>query len=175
MKLIFRIKELLPLLIILYTACASEEFCAEPTESQAIIKFYTRVGLILNDTSVTNFSARGMIDYDSLLYDSANVSSISLPFSSSSNSSSFILAFSIPDTLFVSDSGSIDTIPFAYYEYDTISFHYSNNLIFISQACGFTYHFHVDSFKSTRNIIDTILTSSGTVTTEEYENFKVLL
>ena len=204
MKLITSKNTVIILIISLFIACTTDEFCAEPTESLARLKFYSRVGSLLNDTTVPGFSVTGIIDYDSLLYDSVNTKSIDLPFSASANSSSFIMSFSIPDTLYVSDTIHtntllasiniktwthnnqkrvlepvdtivIDTIPNPYYLYDTISFFYSPVLYFISQACGFTYHYRVDSVQSTNNVIDTILINSDLITTKGNENFKVLL
>jgi hypothetical protein len=156
----------------LIISCSADDFCEEPIESTAFLSFYTHVGGILNDTSVTGFSVTGLIDYDSLLYDSVSTSSFELPFSASSNSSSFILSFSIPDTLFLTDT--TDTILW-HSEFDTISFSYSPELYFISQPCGFTYHYMVDCVRYSKNIIDTITISSGLVTTKENENCKVLL
>ncbi len=184
-------------------ACATDDFCAEPTESVASLKFYSRVGRILSDTTVKGFSAMGINEYDSLLYDSIDISGFYLPLSASDTFCSFLLTFSIPDTLFITDtidtdtlkftstgmimtqyrltqlsnladSIIIDTIPFYYYKYDTITFNYSPVLFFISQSCGFTYQYEVGSVQSTNNVIDTILISSGTITTNGNENFKVL-
>lgn len=185
-------------------ACSKDEFCAEPTESLAYLRFYSKVGRLLTDTSVIGFTVTGIIDYDSLLYDSVNTSTFKLPLSAARTSSSFIMSFSIPDTLIVTDtidtdtlltatalkklnhSGQlnnasqtdtvvIDTTIFYYYKYDTISIYYLPVLYFISQSCGFTYHYQVDSVQSTKNVIDTIITNSGLITTKDNENFKVLL
>ena len=191
------------LFISMVIACTADEFCAEPTESVATLKFYSRVGRILSDTTVKGFSAIGINASDSLLYDSVDISAINLPFSASDTSVAFLLTFSIPDTLFVTDtidtdtlknipvgkmiaqhmrtgkssladSIIVDTIPFYYYKYDTISFNYSPVLFFISQSCGYTYQYDVGSVHSTNNVIDTILISSGTITTNGNENFKIL-
>lgn len=75
----------------------------------------------------------------------------------------------------LTDSVIIDTIPYYYYEYDTISFYYLPVLYFISQSCGFTYHYQVDSVEFTNTIIDTVLINSDLITTKGNENFKVLL
>lgn len=195
---------LILLLFSLFIACSDDEFCAEPTESLAVLKFYSSNGINLNDTTVLGFSAIGINVYDSLLYDSINTGSFKLPYSATETSSSFILSFSIPDTLFLtdtidtdsllntaiersivqngmsrsmvlSDSVIIDTIPYYYYKYDTISFYYLPVLHFISQSCGFTYHYQIESVQSTKNIIDTILINSDLITTKGNENFKVLL
>lgn len=195
---------LVTLVISLFITCTTDEFCAEPTESVANLKFYSRVGRLLNDTNVVGFSVSGIIEYDSLLYDSVSTNSIKLPFSASKTLSSFIFAFSIPDTLFIPDtinndneiiasmndilaqnnpiiksdlldSITTDTIPYYYYMYDTVSFFYSHELYFISQSCGFTYHYKIDSLQSTNNVIDSIIINSGLITTSGNENFKVLL
>lgn len=192
------------LIIASFFACSTDEFCAEPTESLANLKFYSRLGRLLNDTTVLGFSAAGIFNPDSLLYDSVNTGSFDLPLSPSASSSVFVFSFSIPDTLYLTDtihtesqvlptewrdrmqlapseamlpadSVIIDTIPYFYYKYDTVSFYYSKELYFISQSCGFTYHYLIDSVASTKNVIDTIVTNTGTITTSGNEDFKILL
>lgn len=198
-----RRKILISLIISTLIGCTTSDFCSEPTESVATLKFYSRVGRILSDTTVKGFSAMGMNTSDSLLYDSIDVSAFYLPLSASDTSCSFLLTFSIPDTLFITDtidtdtltnnpagrintqyrlttksnhadSIIVDTIPFYYYKYDTITLNYSPVLFYISQSCGFTYHYNVGSIQATGNVIDTILITSGTINTNGNENFKVL-
>ena len=154
----------------LIITCSKDEFCAEPTESTALCNFYTRSGSLLSDTTIHGFSVTGIVDYDSLLYDSASLRAFNLPFSARSDSCFFIMSFIIHDTLYVPD-----TVPIYYYEYDTLSFFYSPVLYYISKSCGFTYHYQVDSVETTNNIIDTIMINSGLITTKENENFKILL
>jgi hypothetical protein len=185
-------------------ACSTDEFCAEPTEALANLRFYNRVGRILHDTTVLGFSVSGLNISDSLLYDSVSASSFKLPFSATSQSISFILTFSIPDTLYLidtvetgnqitkrfqenmiktlaiskfalADSITIDTIPYFYYAYDTLSFFYTQLLQFISQSCGYIYNYQVDSVHSTTHVIDTVIINSANITTKGNENFKVLL
>jgi hypothetical protein len=133
-----------------------------------------------------------------------NTSTFELPLSASATSSSFILSFAIPDTVITTDTINTDTLEAAtvliksnnigfspetgladsvvidttivyFYKFDTVSITYSPVLFFISQSCGFTYHYQVEDVHSTRNVIDTIIINSDLITTEDNENFKVLL
>ena len=203
MRIVSRINVLILLIISTLSGCTTEEYCAEPTDSVATLKFYSRVGRILSDTTVKGFSAMGLNTNDSLIYDSVDISAFQLPLSAADTICSFVLTFSIPDTLFIADTITtdmmkyntannglipsrfsqhqnladsiiIDTIPFYYYKYDTISLHYSPVLYFISQPCGFIYNYNVATIQSTTNVIDTILINSGSITTSGNENFKVL-
>lgn len=49
---------------------------------------------------------------------------------------------------------------------DTINFFYTRNLHFISNACGYTYFFHVDRVTTTRNAIDSAILVKADVSTD---------
>ncbi len=40
--------------------------------------------------------------------------------------------------------------------FDTLTFHYNRKLLFLSNACGFTYHFSLREVRSTRHQVDSV-------------------
>jgi hypothetical protein len=49
-------------------------------------------------------------------------------------------------------------------EFDTLSFYYQRDLQFISNACGFTYFYTLDSVHTTHNNIDSLFITNTSVT-----------
>lgn len=66
-----------------------------------------------------------------------------------------------PDTTFCQWSFTTDSFK---HDSDVISFYYRRHLQFISNACGFTYFFDLDSVRSTHSIIDSIRILNTSVT-----------
>ncbi|MEO6833595.1 MAG: DUF6452 family protein [Chitinophagaceae bacterium] len=58
---------------------------------------------------------------------------------------------------------------------DTLSFYYQRQLHFLSNACGYTYFYHLDSVASTRNAIDSIRLEAADITNDaNVENLKLI-
>ncbi|MBS1643694.1 MAG: hypothetical protein JST36_01525 [Bacteroidetes bacterium] len=58
---------------------------------------------------------------------------------------------------------------------DTLSFYYQRQLHFLSNACGYTYFYHLDSIQSTRNAIDSIRLEAADVTNDaNVEHLKII-
>lgn len=68
------------------------------------------------------------------------------------------------------DKASISYIMFPNYELtsarDTLTVYYKSNLFFISNDCGFTYNYEIDSAVTTNNLIDSIHVAEKLVTTD---------
>ncbi len=52
------------------------------------------------------------------------------------------------------------------FEADTITIFYQASLHFISNACGYTYYYHIDSVTGTRNVLDSVFILNDAVTNE---------
>lgn len=74
--------------------------------------------------------------------------------------SSFTVSLS-PDTTFCRWQFTTDSF---LYQPDTISFYYRRHLQFLSNACGFTYFYDIDSVKTTHFIIDSVHILNTSVT-----------
>ncbi len=72
----------------------------------------------------------------------------------------FTLSLS-PDSTVCKWSFTADT---ATNKFDTITFYYQKSLKFLSNACGYTYFYNIDSVQSTHNIIDSIHILNASVT-----------
>ena len=77
-----------------------------------------------------------------------------------SKRSSFTLSLS-PDSNICRWTFTTDTLNS---DFDTITFYYQRNRQFLSNACGFTYFYTIDSVLSTRHIIDSLHITNNTVT-----------
>lgn len=52
------------------------------------------------------------------------------------------------------------------FDADTITIYYKPSLHFISNACGYTYYYHIDSVNGTRNVLDSVFILNDAVTNE---------
>lgn len=52
------------------------------------------------------------------------------------------------------------------FEADTITIYYKPSLHFISNACGYTYYYRIDSVNGTRNVLDSVFILNDAVTNE---------
>ena len=58
---------------------------------------------------------------------------------------------------------------------DTLSFFYQKQLHFLSNACGYSYFYHVDSVRSTKNAIDSLRLEATDVTNDaSVEHLKII-
>lgn len=58
---------------------------------------------------------------------------------------------------------------------DTLSFYYQRQLHFLSNACGYTYFYHLDSVSTTRNAIDSVRLEAADITNNaNVENVKLI-
>jgi hypothetical protein len=121
--------------ILLYSSCKRE--CDYVPVSVLSVRFYT----IANNNEVTT-SIDSLLAYpvgieDSILYDwSKNVNAIRLPLAPHWDHSSFVLRLN---------------------EFtDTVQLFYQRQLYFVSEECGFSMNFKIDSIFSTYNKIDSV-------------------
>ena len=77
--------------------------------------------------------------------------------------SSFAISLS-PDTTFSQWLFSSDTLLYAAKIIDTVSFYYTRQLQFLSNACGYTYFYTLDSVLTTHFIIDSLHITNTSVT-----------
>ena len=80
--------------------------------------------------------------------------------------STFSLSLS-PDSTICSWILTSDSLVHAYqYNYDTLTFFYQRNLKFLSNACGFTYFYTLDSVHTSHHIIDSVHLLNPSVTND---------
>lgn len=58
---------------------------------------------------------------------------------------------------------------------DTLTFYYQRQLHFLSNACGYTHYYYIDSVKTTRNAIDSVQIERADITNDaNVENLKII-
>lgn len=57
---------------------------------------------------------------------------------------------------------------------DTLYVHFGRKLQMISEACGFTYYYTLETIEHTRHVITNIIISDAEITTRDDENVKIL-
>jgi hypothetical protein len=159
------------------------------------LKFYALHSGSAADTTVYRLTVTGFPPPDSNEYihrNKSKVSTFQLPMDHTEDMSTFILTFTIPDsihttlpvidTTYVNDTMHIDTttrdtiiVEFPTFN-DTISFIYRRDLHLIDPECGFGYNFRLNSIiHTTQSIIKFIEIIDSTVTSEDHENIKLYL
>ena len=63
----------------------------------------------------------------------------------------------------------------AFANQDTLTFYYQRQLYFLSNACGYTYYYFIDSVRTTRNAIDSVRLNRSDITNDaNVENLKII-
>jgi len=105
---------------------------------------------------------------DTLFSDTALLSAVFIPLTNASTTDSFI--YSQASVFVISLSPVTDTCRWAFATdttnnvYDTLTFYYKRNLQFLSNACGYTYFYNLDSVHTTHRNIDSFHITNTSVT-----------
>lgn len=185
-------------LLLALISCTTES-CIEATLSRVNINFYQLVNEKEEDTTLQNLSVNTLPAQDSILYDSLNLKTVSLPLSQLAESSGFVFTFSMPDTSYIEDTivlidridstlladmqWQVDTFwrdsifPVEVVEFyplnDTLIFHYKSELGMITDECGFTHTYTLTEIEHTNNTIINIIISDAEITNRDAENIKI--
>ena len=143
---------LLAYLVIPVIQSCTPESCYENTISQVKAGFYqtgTGAGI-----TVDSLSLYGLEMASSLIHDkSANLTGVNFPLDPSAASCSLVFI--------------INGIT------DTVTLNYSSFPHLISKECGYSMFHTLESYTSTRNLIDTILISNRNITIPNEENIRI--
>lgn len=139
------------LAVVCFCACNQErDPCLQPTTSLMRIGCYkiADTGTAVLDTLLPNINlyadSNGYYKY--WYYGLNGVSKLSLLLSSTTDSNTWYLQ---PDS-------AVNIL-------DTLKFHYTRSLQFISNGCGYTYFFHLNKVISTHHLIDSIQVTNSEV------------
>lgn len=136
-------------------SCDDSE-CSESVDTIMLVNFYDKTKFTLHNDTLAVWGLQN----DSLLQDTTNnLNSLKLPLRMVDTGTTFIFDFVHPRDSF--------------YVTDTIEFMHTNNVHFISEACGCAMFFVLDSIKYTRNYIDSIAINQHEITNELIENIQV--
>lgn len=151
-------KLLIPILalVLLATSACEEKECDQTFNHQAGVGLYTIQDSLAVDSLPSNITIYGAARQDSLLYDSASVSSLLLPLDPSRNHSRFIL--------------KINALA------DTLELHYTREQKFVSHNCGFTTEFTLEEASATFHHFDSLEIVKYTINpNEQEENIRLYL
>jgi hypothetical protein len=128
------------------------EACFEETSS------FVKASFFINETGKNQapetLTLYGIGKEDSTIYyRSINVQPALFPLNAEAPACSFVIII----------NGITDTINFAYTSYPQM----------ISKECGYTFHHILDSYTSTKHIIDTIIIRNRSITTVNEENIRI--
>ena len=121
-------------------------------------------------TATLNISTQHLISpTDSAFVDTALPSAVFIPLTTAANKTATIYPQQVSFTISLSPDSNICRWAFTPdtpgYAFDTLTFYYQKNLQFISNACGFTYFYNIDSVHFTKNLfIDSIHILNASVT-----------
>lgn len=133
----------------IFTSCVGDT-CIEETEAFMFTTFYE--GSTAKAPKKLSLSGIGVTAEP--LYDKeTSVKSAKIPLNPSTNSCSY--------TMIINDST------------ETITINYNPELEIISQACGYSYFFDIQSVSSTNSIIDSIIVQNNKVTNTNAENIRI--
>ncbi len=136
-------------------SCTEEEVCDQKVRSVLYAKFKKVHAGAEEDTTLNNVTLYGLGN-ENMIYDSTNnLSQIGMLLNPELNVSSFII--------------KLDSI------YDTMSFYYQHELIFISYPCGFSAIFTIDSSICTTNKIDSLILTDPIIDPESEETYNIFL
>lgn len=130
-----------------------EKTCDEKTDALLQIGFYKNSNNKVILTSIDSLTIYGINVADSNLYDKKNISTIFLPLNQNNDICSFV--FNSNDTL------------------DTLTFHYSHDIRFISKECGFASVFNINNIDFTKNKLDSIYIVNRNIDNEYEENLRI--
>ncbi len=130
-----------------------ENTCDEKTKALLQIGFYKNSNKKVVLTSIDSLTVYGMNAMDSTLYDNKNLATLFLPLNQNNDKCSFV--FNSNDTL------------------DTLTFHYSHNIRFISKECGFASIFNITNIDFTKNKFDSISIINRNIDTENEEDLRI--
>lgn len=117
--------------LLLFSSCATEEVCNDDNQSYLVIKFKTRWDdNSIHDTLMPGMSIYGIREgkFDSLLYDSLDVTRVELALDPNNEMSHFVL------------SDEMDR--------DTLILSHSSEVYLINYTCGFASRFTLEQFSS---------------------------
>ncbi len=143
-------------LMLLATYACEEQDCDRTFNHQAGVGLYTIQDSVAVDSLPPNITIYGTTRPDSLLYDSASVSSLLLPLDPSRNHSRFIV--------------KINALA------DTLDLHYNREQKFVSHNCGFTTEFTLEEAQTTFHHFDSVRIVKHTINpNEQEENIRLYL
>ncbi len=134
--------------LLLIVSCSTQDVCDDNIQAELVARFKTNGTGIISDSVISGVTMYGIREGqpDSLLLDSMTLSRIVLPLDSNSDFSRFILNI--------------------FEQTDTLQIDHSNELHFISYACGFATIFTVDSFRYSNLMIKAIEITNEVIDTE---------
>ncbi len=149
-------KRLLPILLILICACAllpagcSNTSCYDNSSSIPLVQFRdsgTDKAVTLNGIGIHGVGALG----DSiLLAQNKSASQVYLPMRSTATATSWCLTYATDEEVT-----------------DTVTFHYTSEPFFASEACGAMYRYHITQVYNTFNFLDSVVVLDSLITNED--------
>jgi hypothetical protein len=136
----------LPLsLLLLFTSCATQEFCDDDNQSYLIAQFRTKEDGEERDTIMGGMTIYGIREGkpDSLLYDSTSMSKAQLPLDPNNDITSFVFSNTI--------------------QKDTLVLTHSSEIYLISQDCGFASRFSLVEYTASGNWLKEIVLRNGEI------------
>lgn len=161
----YRILLMILCFISFFSACEKEgPDCLQPNQvllrvsfkAKAIDRLDTLIDSVLVDTTI--------IRYKDTFFNSPIMISIDMPqnvISFGSPNSNFLGIPLNPDSNRISYALQYDTTK---NEFDTLTYFYHSSVHFISNACGFTHYYQLDSLQTTHHLIDSTVISQREVT-----------
>jgi len=143
------------LLALLLSAC-EESACDTSTRTAVQLKFYTRTTDSIPKDTVINRDLEGIYGIgreDSVLFEGATATFVTLPLPLEGDSCQFVLEFPTRQ--------------------DTLTLRFDRQLRYVSRGCGFVTWFTIKEAVSTRNEIRNVVIKEPSVTTSNAENIKL--
>lgn len=143
-------------------SCLNEEVCEDVEVLPVRIGFYQldTTATVPPRLTLSTLSVGGLGVENLLLDSAANISQISIPLNSITDSCAFVLR--MPDVL-----GNTTNLN------DTIWFNYTRQPVLISMDCGFVTFYNIQRVRHTNNIIDSLVVDDSNVRNTLNEHIKI--
>ncbi|MBW6502432.1 MAG: hypothetical protein K0B05_13660 [Bacteroidales bacterium] len=136
----------------LTTFSCAPEACFEETVSYVKASFYVNeTGKYQAPDTLTLYGTGN--EESKIYYRNRNIQPALFPLNAGTPASSFVIII----------NGIADTIGFTYTSYPQM----------ISKECGYTFNHDIDSYTSTKHIIDTVIIRNRSITTVNEENIRI--
>jgi len=137
----------------LVNSCTGDNACKQSRDVYLVVSFRTTFPKTEHDTTLPDLSVYGLSHSDSLLYDSANVSKVSLPLNPSSDSTGFVLTCRA--------------------DVDTLMLVYTRQPHLISYECGFVMYYRLIQASLRGHLADSLRIIQSVVTTDNVTNINI--
>jgi len=144
------VKRLFPVILLLLISCSVQEICDDDYQPEVILRLKTVEESIVRDSIVAGVTFYGVREGkpDSLIYDSASLSRVSLPLDPGHSHSAFIMEWN--------------------QQKDTIQINHLNESYLISYTCGFSSVFTIENVHFSGNrIVNADIIQAEVISEEE--------